>query len=95
MTRKEVLFMIKNSDVFNINFYKKEKFYGSLQKMRYRIAKIETEDVKGLLVTAWPGPYNYDTTEDALKQSEEFAFSNDGLRAAVDWLNDIWQNKYQ
>ena len=87
--------MIKNSDVFNINFYKKEKFYGSLKKMRYRIAKIETEDVKGLLVTVWPGPYNYDTTEDALKQSKEFAFSNDGLKAAVEWLNDVWQKEYQ
>ncbi len=87
--------MIKNSDVFHINFYKKEKFYGSLQKMRYRIAKIETEDKNGLLVTVWPGPYNYDTTDEALKQSEQFAFSNDGLKEAVDWLNGIWQEKFQ
>ena len=35
--------MIQKNDVFNINFYKKEKFNGSYKGMRYRIEKQETE----------------------------------------------------
>lgn len=79
--------MIKTTDVFNINFYKKEVFHGSCGWMRYRIAKKEEEDRKNLQVTLWPGPYNYDTTADEMKVRAEFAYSNDGLKEAVAYLN--------
>lgn len=86
--------MIKRTDVFNINFYKKERFSGSLGRMRYRIAKKEEEDKKNLQVTVWPGPYNYDTTEDSLKTEEEFSFDNEGLDQVVDYLNQVYLKTY-
>lgn len=83
--------MIKETDVFNINYYKKEMFNGSYRKMRYRIAKKEEEDKKNLQVTIWPGPYNYDTTQEDVKTTAEFEYSNDGLKAAVAYLNEQYE----
>lgn len=87
--------MVKRTDVFNINFYKKEHFSGSLGKMHYRIAKKEEEDKKNLQVTVWPGPYNYDTTAEELKERAEFAFSNEGLDNVVVYLNKRYQESFQ
>ena len=86
--------MVKETDVFNINFYKDERFHGSLGKMRYRIAKKEEEDKKNLQVTVWPGPYNYDTTAEEEKVRAEFAYSNEGLKEAVAYLNQIYLDSY-
>ena len=87
--------MVKRTDVFNINFYKKEHFSGSLKNMRYRIAKKEEEDKKNLQVTVWPGPYNYDTTAEELKVRAEFDFSNEGLDQAVDFLNQTYEDSFR
>ena len=83
--------MIKYTDVFNINFYKKEIFHGSWKQMRYQIRQHQNEDgSQSLLVTAWPGPYNFASTDDSLKQTALFEFSNEGLKAAVDHLNRLY-----
>ena len=36
--------MIERTDIFNINFYKKERFHGSYKGMHYRIEKYEPEE---------------------------------------------------
>lgn len=87
--------MIKETDVFNINYYKKEMFHGSYRKMRYRIAKKEEEDKKNLQVTVWPGPYNYATTPENAKVTAEFEYSNEGLRMAVVYLNEVYETSFQ
>ena len=51
--------MIQNDDILNMNFYKKEKFTGSYQGMRYLIQKAQGEDESDIFrVTIWPGPYS-------------------------------------
>ena len=35
--------MIERTDIFNINFYKKERFHGSYKGMHYRIEKYEPD----------------------------------------------------
>ncbi len=87
--------MIKETDVFNINFYKKEMFNGSCGKMRYRIAKKEEEDKKNLQVTLWPGPYNYATTAEDLKITAQFEYSNQGLKDAVAYLNQQYETSFR
>lgn len=79
--------MIHAEDVFHIPFYKKEKFNGSYRKMNYRIEKKESDDSTVLLVTVWPGPYNFDSTEEGKKVTAEFEFSDQGLADAVAYLN--------
>lgn len=89
--------MIQYTDIFNINYYKKEIFHGSYKSMRYQIKKGEKKDADEsavLLVTTWPGPYNFETTAQEQKQYCEFEFSNDGLKQAVDYLNQQYQQHY-
>ena len=82
--------MIQNDDILNMNFYKKEKFTGSYQGMRYLIQKDQEEDAEDenvkhdiFRVTIWPGPYNFASTADDLKSSAVFPFTLISELAAV------------
>ncbi|MDO4268883.1 MAG: hypothetical protein Q4C73_10455 [Eubacteriales bacterium] len=85
----------------SIPFLKKSRFTGSYQGMRYQLEKAErpvqapgeaggqeqeTESV--IRAVIWPEPFNYETTPDEKKHSQDFPFSLDGLWSAVDWLNE-------
>lgn len=37
----------------------------------------------------WPGPFIFSVTEDEKKTYQEFEFSEDGIKAAVAWLNEV------
>ena len=83
--------MIQNDDILNMNFYKKEKFTGSYQGMRYLIQKAQSEDESDIFrVTIWPGPYNFASTSDDLKSSATFPFTPEGKEQVVGWLNEQW-----
>ena len=85
--------MIQNDDILNMNFYKKEKFTGSYQGMRYLIQKAHGEDESDIFrVTIWPGPYNFASTADDLKSSATFPFTPEGKEQVVSWLNEQWSS---
>lgn len=102
---------IQAKDLFHINFYKTDPFYGSFKGMNYRIIKYAPEpgsDAQNdsveqktnepelyLRVTHWPGPYIYDVTPDEDKTSRDFPFSNEGLAQATDYLNRVWSETYR
>ncbi len=52
-------------------------------------APAETETV--LQAVIWPEPLNYENTTEDKKHSMEFPFSQDGLSAAVAWLNEEYE----
>ena len=86
--------MIEYTDVMPIPFLKKEAFTGSYQGMRYRMKKKEVpinenseETTTKLSLFIWPQPFCFDKTEDSQKTEQLFDFSPDGIREAVDWLN--------
>ncbi|MCD7980759.1 MAG: hypothetical protein LUF32_00315 [Clostridiales bacterium] len=63
--------------------------------MHYRIERITNDDdSKKLRVTTWPGPYNFDHTDDSRKVSALFEFSNEGLNNAADYLNSFHREHY-
>ena len=83
--------MNERTDIFNINFYKKERFHGSYKGMHYRIEKYEPEEGDTVLrVTVWPGPYNFDTTPDEQKNCASYPFTEDGLTQVCDHLNEFY-----
>ncbi|MCD8364740.1 MAG: GNAT family acetyltransferase [Clostridiales bacterium] len=56
--------------------------------MHYRIEKCTDENSgQKLRVTTWPGPYNFDHTNDSVKVSALFDFSNEGLDRITEYLN--------
>ena len=89
--------MIKREDILPMGFLKKSDYSGSYGGLRYRLNKISktvptdsgeerTEDL--LLCEIWPGPFNYHTTPEDVKQSKEFSFDEDGVSDAISWMND-------
>ena len=75
----------------SLNFIKKEIFTGSDAGMRYRLEK----NGDNMLVWAWPEPYNFIKTDDALKVSETFPLTIEGRDEAVEWLNNQRQLRSQ
>lgn len=68
----------------SLNFIKKEVFTGSDSGMRFRLEKSGDD----MLVWAWPEPYNFFKTDNALKVSETFPLTIQGRDEAVAWLNE-------
>lgn len=82
----------------SIPFLKKSRFTGSYKGMRYVLLKAENviEEAKEeepaktetvLRAIIWSEPFNFEMTPEEKKHSRDFPFSEDGLWAAVDWLN--------
>ncbi|MCC8029802.1 MAG: GNAT family acetyltransferase [Lachnospiraceae bacterium] len=96
MSEQSEIRTIQRSDLFHISFYKKTRFHGSFRGMHYRIEGITDEDgTKQLCVTTWPGPWNFDHTDDSLKESALFAFSDDGLDAVTHYLNEYHREHFE
>ena len=84
--------MLKRIQLFPLNFYKKEKFNGSIGKMNFRLEKAERESGEEkqtiLLGTIWEGPYCYDATPEEQKETKDFAFAEEGICEALEWFEE-------
>lgn len=80
--------MINREDILSMEYLKKTEFTGSHQGMRYRLEKAEHDEKKVLRCTIWPEPFNYFQTPENEKETQEFLFEEDGVRDAVDWMNN-------
>lgn len=69
-------------------FLKKESFSGSHCGMRYTIKKGE----EGINVYVYSEPWAFEITPDEERLIKEFAFSDDGVKEAVEWLEQIYVN---
>lgn len=85
--------MIEKSDILPMSFLKKSPFTGSFQGMRYRLEKAGADNEECLRVILWEGPYSFDATLEEKKESREFAFSDDGICEALDWMNETWDKQ--
>lgn len=85
--------MIERSDVLSIPYLKKTTFTGSSRGMRFLLRMEKGEEQNTLTATCWAEPYSFDATKAEDKISEAFEFSEEGIQKAVDWLNEVWQQK--
>lgn len=46
---------------------------------------------EGLLAVIWPEPFAYEKTQDALKTTQLFPFSEEGKAQVIEWLNASWE----
>ena len=83
--------MLKREDFLSLNFVKKEDFTGSHKGMRFMLHQETVEEEKKLKVYIWSEPFGFDATPDEEKLSELFAFSEEGLRQAIDWMNERYE----
>ena len=81
--------MIDLTGMISIPFLKKSVFTGSYRGMNFMLKKVSDEDGDRIRAIAWPGPFSFAMTEDEKKTYQEFEFSEDGIKAAVAWLNEV------
>jgi hypothetical protein len=97
---------IELASFFNLSHYEYgEAYFGSHKGMRYRLAREPLEMVKftppdkrgpaTLMASVWPEPYSYADTEKSLIASENFEVSQEGLEAAVKWINDQYEKIFK
>ena len=95
---------IELDDILGFNFFQYGSPYiGECGGMHFRMARNPLENVvfnhdphkndEALFdVTIWRGPYNYDKTRQK-KTTAQFPFTEDGRLAAVQWLNDRYDER--
>lgn len=86
--------MINLDGMISIPFLKKTVFTGSCHKMNFMIEKVSADDTDRIRANAWPGPFNFEKTEDGKKVFSEFPFTHDGILEAVAWLNRQYEENY-
>ncbi len=86
--------MIDLTGMISIPFLKKTVFTGSHREMNFMVKKISEEDGDKIRAIAWPGPYNFAMTEDEKKVTYDVSFSQDGIAAAVKWLNEHYETEF-
>ncbi len=77
---------LRRQELYNIRFYEKSDFNGSLKGMNYRIGKVSDDGGDHFKVTIWQGPINFYHTDDSLKVNAEFPFANEALDDITDYL---------
>ncbi len=87
--------MIQREDILSMDYLKKTEFTGCHQGMRYRLEGVSTEEGKRLKVTVWPEPFNFLKTPEEKKQSAVFAFAEEGVMEAVDWMNERFEKDHE
>lgn len=99
--QREGIAMIQRDDILSMEYLKKTEYTGCHQGMRYRLEGAEGEEGKVLRVTVWPEPFNFFTTPKEKKTSAVFAFAEEGVLEAVDWMNrqftenkEKWENSW-
>ena len=95
---------IELDDILGFNFFQYGSPYiGECGGMHFRMARNPLENVvfnhdphkndEALFdVTIWRGPYNYDKTRQK-KTTAHFPFTEDGRLAAVQWLNERYDER--
>ena len=83
--------MIDLTGMISIPYLKKTTFTGSEKGTNFMIRKISGEEGEPDKIQAitWPGPFIFSVTEDEKKTYQEFEVSEDGIKAAVAWLNEV------
>lgn len=80
--------MIDKNTFHVLNYVKKEEYAGSMDGMRYMLKKKAVSEDNMLEVIIWPEPFGFSKTPENKKQQMEFAFTQEGLEEAIDWMNE-------
>ena len=88
--------MIDLNGMVSIPFLKKAVFTGSERGMNFLLRKQSGEEGQPdrLQAAVWPGPFIFSVTDEEKKTFRDFAFNPEGLKDAVAWLNEIFEEKF-
>ncbi len=87
--------MIDLTGMISVPFLKKAAFTGSHRGMNFMLKKVSDDDGDRIRAIAWPGPFGFAATPDEKKVSHEVPFGQEGILAAVQWLNEHFEANYR
>lgn len=87
--------MIDLTGMISIPFLKKTVFTGSHKGMNFMLKKVSDDSGDKIQAIAWPGPFNYEMTEEEKKVSHEVSFTKEGISEAVQWLNEYYKENWE
>ncbi len=70
----------------SVGFLKKRNFTGSYKGMRYNLFVKDGQ----IVAATYPQPYCWECTPEDKKTAQSFELSQEGLDAAIAWLNESW-----
>lgn len=96
---------IERKDIFTFKYFEYGQiFHGSYRGMRYCMGreplekcwnKSEEEKQQGKIkVCVWPEPFSFEKTSEDKKVYTEYPFGENGVREAIDYLNEVWERDY-
>lgn len=81
--------MIESNQI-SLQYIKKVEYTGGYKGMRYMLKK----QGDGMTVFAWPEPLCYAKADRETMIEKEFPLTPEGKEEAVNWLNEIYQQKF-
>lgn len=86
--------MIDKEHFMPLGYFKKTNYTGSMSGLRFQLGKQETEDGETVLrALIWPGPMALAATDPEKTYYRDFAFSQEGIGEAADWLNEEYTSQ--
>lgn len=86
--------MVTEESVLTLEYYNyKGVFTGSMKGIRYRIEKLQEETEVYFWVHIWDEPYSYEATSKEEMVERKFAFSYEGRKELVEWINAYYEGK--
>ena len=86
--------MIDADQIMPLNFFSYGGVYsGEHHGMRYQLRRTGEKPDFRLETCAWQGPYSFAAVDSENKIFNTFDFSEDGRKAAIDWLMDIYDRE--
>lgn len=84
---------IQKDSFMPVAYFKKETYTAGFKGMRYKVYKKKMEEAEVLEAVIWPEPFCCDKTPEEKKQYQQFLFSEEGIEACVDWLNEQYTSQ--
>lgn len=83
--------MLDRSEYMPLEYFKKQKWSGSYQGMRFMLQTLTQEEETCLSATVWKEPYSYETTPEEKKTTECFPLDEEGREQAILWLEQQYE----
>ena len=79
------------SNKISVQYIKKVEYTGGYKGMRYMLKNAGDGEMN---VFAWPEPLCYAKAEKETMIKKQFPLTNEGKEEAVNWLNEIYEEKF-
>lgn len=95
--------MLDRSEYMPLGYYKKQKWTGSYQGMRFLFQRLTETLLEGdeekkedyLEVVHWKEPFSYEATPEEEKTRKRFPLSEEGREAAITWLEEQYESRQE